>query len=114
MSQYKGAQKLAADECDVQGAVASSTEDLALSPTRTFQNLHQLFKTTLVSLEIGNSVYADYLDTPQGRDFSENVASPRLVKYVAVIVTSAVAEPMATTTDGVRGQSETPGPNSRP
>ena len=116
MSQYKGAQKTAADECDERGAVASSTGQLPLSPTRTFNNLHELFKTTLATIKNGNSVYADYLDTPQGRDFSKNVASPRLVKSTAAIVSSLVAGPVATSTDQATGQVPTPPniPRSRP
>ena len=116
MSQYAGAQKLAADECDERGAVASSKGDLALNATRTFQTLHQLFKATLVILKNGNSVYAGYLDTPQGRALSEDIASPRSVKFAATVVTSMVAAPVATTTGGSGGRSPTQPdiPDSRP
>ena len=116
MPQYRGEQKLAADECDERGAVASSTGELPLSPTRTFQSLHELFKTTLASLKNGNSVYAGYLDTPQGRAFSEDIASPRSIKFASTIVTSIVAAPMATTTagSGARSPTQPEIPHSRP
>ena len=116
MPQYTGAQRLAADECDERGAVASSTGELPLSPTRTFQSLHELFKTTLASLKNGNSVYAGYLDTPQGRAFSEDIASPRSIKFASTIVTSIVAAPVATTTagSGTRSPTQPEIPHSRP
>ena len=116
MSQYSGAQKVAADECDERGAVASSTGELALSPTRTFESLHELFKTTLAGLKNGNSVYAGYLDTPQGSSFLEDITSRSSVKFAATIVTSLVTAPMATTTagSGTRSPTQPDIPHSRP
>ena len=93
MSRYKDAVKTAVDACDQEGADASNSDQMPLSPTGTFDNLHGIFKTTLRDLKSENATYAGLLDTPQGRDFLDNVAQPRLVKYTAAIITTQVRNP---------------------